>query len=345
MKIFKYLLFLLLIIVIAGSIYIATKDGEYHIEETRIVPAPAEVVFNEVNEYHNWRNWEPWSLEAEDMVIEYEEKTRGKDAGYSWKSEKMGDGRIKTLDAKPFSSIEQQISFDTPFGTSTSKIYWEFNAMEMEDSTKVTWGMKGTQSFMEKLAFSFQSETLSGMMRPKFRKGLENLENSVIKKMEEFSINVDGVIQHGGGYYMYTTTATKISQVNQRVQKMIADVRTYMEENNIEISGKPFTLYNERDENAGTAIFSAGIFTPSQVVTPNNSQILNGNLPNQKVLRTSLKGDYKNLQDAWNTAYDYMQEHGLELNEEEDVFEVYITGPESNPNPAEWVTQIHIPIK
>lgn len=343
MKIIKYLLFLLLIIVIAGSIYIATKDGEYHIEETRIIPAPAEVVFNEVNEYHNWQNWEPWSLEAEDMVIKYDEKTRGKDAGYSWKSESMGDGRIRTLDAKPFSSIDQEISFDTPFGTSTSDIYWKFN--QMEDSTKVTWGMKGTQSFMEKLAFSFQSETLSGMMRPMFRKGLENLENSVTKKMDKFTINIDGVIQHGGGYYMYTTTATKTSQVNQQMQKMISDVRTYMEENNIEISGKPFTLFNERDENAGTAIFSAGIFTPSQVVTPNNSRVLNGNLPNQKVLRATLKGNYKNLPDAWNTAYDYIEENSLELNEEEDVFEVYITGPENSSNPAEWVTQIHFPIK
>ncbi|HEY9184888.1 MAG TPA: GyrI-like domain-containing protein [Salegentibacter sp.] len=343
MKIFKYLLFLLLIIVIAGSIYIATKDGEYHIQETRIIPAPVEVVFNEVNEYHNWQNWEPWSQEAEDMVFEYNEKTRGKDAGYSWKSEKIGDGRIKTLDVKPFSSIDQQISFDTQFGTSTSDIYWEFN--KMEDSTKVTWGMKGTQSFMEKLAFSFQSETLSSMMRPMFTKGLENLENSVLKKMEKFTINIDGVIQHGGGYYMYTTTASKTSQVNQRVQKMIEDVKTYMEKNNIEISGKPFTLYNERDESAGTTIFSAGIFTPSQVITPNNSRILNGYLPKQKVLRASLKGDYKNLQEAWDTAFDYIEENSLELNEEEDIFEVYITGPKSSPNPANWVTQIHFPIK
>ena len=343
MKIFKYLLFLILIILIAGSIYIATKDGEYHIQETRVIPAPVEVVYNEVNEYQNWQNWEPWSMETEDMVVEYDEKTRGKNAGYSWKSEDMGDGRIKTLDAKPFSSIDQKISFDTPFGTSSSDIYWEFK--EIEDSTKVSWEMKGNQSFMEKLAFSFQSETLSEMMRPMFRKGLENLENSVIKKMEKFTINIDGVIQHGGGYYMYTTTATKTSQVNRRVQKMIEDVRSYMKENNIEISGNPFTLYNERDENAGTAIFSAGIFTPSQVVTPNDSQVLNGNLPNQKVLRTTLKGDYKNLKEAWNTTLDYIEENSLELNEEEDVFEVYVSGPENSPNPADWVTQIHFPIK
>ncbi|MGY5849818.1 SRPBCC family protein [Salegentibacter sp. F14] len=343
MKIFKYLLFLLLIIVIAGSIYIATKDGEYHFEETQIIPAPQELIFNQVNEYHNWQNWEPWSMETEDMILEYDEKTRGKGAGYSWKSELKGDGTIKTLDARPFSSIDQKISFDLPFGVSSSDVYWKFQ--KMEDSTEVTWGMKGNQSFMEKLSFTFRGETLSEMMRPMMRKGLENLENSILKNMEKFSINIDGVIQHGGGYYMYTTTASKISQVNQRVQKMIADVRTYMQDNNIEISGNPFTLYNERNENAGTAIFSAGLFTPSQVVTPNNSQVLNGNLPNQKVLRATLKGNYKNLPEVWTAAYDYIAENNLEINQEEDVFEVYITGPENNPNPAEWMTQVHFPIK
>lgn len=343
MKIFKYLLFLLLIILIAGSIYVATKDGTYQLEESRTIDAPIEMVFNEVNEYKNWENWEPWSRDSDDMIKEYDEKTRGTGAGYSWKSESAGDGKITTIEAKPFTSLDQEISFITPFGTSTSDVYWKFE--EQTDSTKVTWGMKGKQSFMEKLAFSFQSETLSEMMRPMFKEGLANMETSVENKMEKYTINIDGVIQHGGGYYMYTTTASKITQVNERLKNMIADVTSYMENNNIEISGKPFALYNEWNEEAGTAIFSAGVFTPSQVVTPGDSRILNDNLPNQKVLRTTLKGDYKNLKEAWDAAYQYIEENELTVNQEENAFEVFFTGSEQSSNPADWVTQIHIPVE
>lgn len=343
MKILKYLLFLILILIIAGSVYVATKDGDFQVEQTKMIAAPQEMVYNEVNEYKNWKDWEPWSQEARDMVISYSEKTQGDGAGYSWKSEDMGDGHIETIKATPFSSITEKITFDTPFGESSSQIYWKFK--EKENGTQVTWGMKGEQSFMEKLAFSFQDQTISEMMLPMFDKGLANLERVVKDKMETYSINVDGLTMHGGGYYMYTTTATKISQVEDRMQKMLHEVSTYMTENNIEKAGNPFVLYNEWNEKNGTAIFSAGIFTSSKVVTPMDSMILSDYLPNQKVVKTTLKGDYKNLKEAWDKTYKYIQENGLEINEDTHPFEVYLTSPEKETNPAKWITHIYVPVK
>ncbi len=344
MKIFKYLFFLLLLVIIAGSIYIATKDGEFQLEETKTIAAPQEVVYAEVNNYENWENWEPWSRQSENMVKEYREKTRGEDAGYSWKSDDMGDGEIHTLEARPFSFLGQEITFHTPFGSSTSDIYWEFEEQE-GDSTQVTWGMKGKQSFMEKLAFVFQSESLDEMMRPMFQEGLNNIETSVKNKMEKYSISVDGVIQHGGGYYMYSSTATKISRMQDRVEKMFADVENYMNDNNIEISGNPVMIFDDWKEDEGSIIFSGGYFTPSQVVTPDDSSVLNGNLPNQRVLRVTLKGDYKNLTEARNRAYDYIEENGLEVNAAEKAFGVYKTRKSDSANPADWVTQLHIPLE
>ena len=315
MKILKYLFFLLLIVIIAGSIYIATKDGDYQVEETRVITAPVEMVFQEVNEFKNWENWEPWSAEADDMIIEYGAKTSGDSASYSWKSENAGDGEIKTISAKPYSEIEQEIIFKTPFGESISDVYWEFN--EIENGTQVTWGMKGKQSFMEKLAFTFQDKSITEMMRPKFQTGLNNMESVVLNKMDKYTINVDGVIQHGGGYYMYTTTASKISQVDEKMASMFSEVSTYMDENGIEKSGNPFVLYNEWNENSG----------------------------NEKVLKTTLKGDYKNLKEAWDNAYNYIEANDLEMAEDTKNFEVHLTSPENVANPAKWITHLYIPVK
>lgn len=343
MKILKYLFFLLLIVIIAGSIYIATKDGDYQVEETKVITAPVEMVFQEVNELKNWENWEPWSAEANDMIIEYGAKTSGDSATYSWKSESAGDGEIKTIAAKPYSEIEQEITFKTSFGESTSDVYWEFK--EIENGTEVTWGIKGHQSFMEKLAFTFQEQSISEMMRPKFQKGLNNMESVILNKMDKYTINVDGVIQHGGGYYMYTTTASKISQVDEKMAPMFTEVSTYMDENGIEKNGNPFVLYIDWNETSGTAIFSAGIFTSSEVITPAESEILNGFIPNQKVLKTTLKGDYKNLKEAWDTAYKYIAENDLEVIEDAQNFEVHLTSPDQVANPAKWITHLYIPVK
>ena len=343
MKILKYLFFLLLIVIIAGSIYVATKDGDYKIEESKVITAPVEMVFQEVNELKNWENWEPWSSENDNMIIEYGVKTSGDSASYSWRSEAAGDGEIKTISAKPYDEITQELIVKTPFGESTSQVYWEFN--EIKNGTEIIWGIKGQQSFMEKLAFIFQEQSITEMMRPKFQEGLNNIENVILNKMDTYTINVDGVIQHGGGYYMYTTTASKISQIDKKMTSMFSEVSGYMDKNEIEKSGNPFILYNQWNETAGTAIFSAGIFTPSEVITPANSEILTGLMPNQKVLKTTLKGDYKNLKEAWNTAYNYIQANELEVAEDANNFEVYLTSPEEVANPAKWITHLYIPIK
>ncbi|MBT8319695.1 MAG: GyrI-like domain-containing protein, partial [Gramella sp.] len=209
----------------------------------------------------------------------------------------------------------------------------------------VTWGMKGEQSFMEKAAFLFQDESLNDMMQPMFKKGLDNLQEVLREKMETYSVNIDGITQHGGGYYMYVTTASKISQVSDRMPDMINQVTNYMSENNIEQVGNPFVLYNQWNEDAGTAIYSAAHFTPSEVIVPAESNVLTGYMPNQRTLKTTLKGDYVNLKEAWDKAYNYLQENGLAAAGNSQAFEVYVTGPKDNANPAKWITHIYIPLQ
>lgn len=342
MKILKYLFFLLLIITIGASVYIATKDGSFQIEQQQLMAAPQEVVFDEVNDLSTWQNWDAWAEDSEDMIINYGDTIVGEGAQYSWNSDEIGDGAFETIKSIPHLNIDQIFTFDTPLGQSTSKTYWEFE--KVGDSTLVTWGMMGDLSFMEKLAFVFQEKSLKERMQPKFERGLENLQNEIRKEMESYSINVDGITQHGGGYYMYIATASKMSQVTERMENMISEVGNYMTSNNIEIIGKPFILYNEWNQDRGTAIYSAAYFTPSEVVTPAESSVLNGFMPNQKTLKTTLNGNYDNLEEAWDKAYDYINQNGLTINEDADAFEVYVVGPKDNANPAEWITQIYIPL-
>ncbi len=343
MKIIKYFLFLFLILVIAGAIYIATKESDYHIEETLLIDAPKEVVFDEVNDFKNWEDWSPWTSETDKAIINYTEKTKGEGAEFSWKNDQTNHGNIKTLQAIPYSSLDMQTEFELQFGETNSDMYWNFD--ETEDSTKITWGIQGKQSFMEKLSFAFSSESFSERTRTHLILGFDNLKQVVLKKMEAYSINVDGTTRHGGGYYMYTSTSSRFSQIEDRMENMFRDISNYMQNNNITQSGNPFILYHERDEKNRTAIFSAGIFTPNQIITPSDSSILNKQLPEQKVVKTTLKGDYKNIQKAWDSAYAYIKENGLELAEDAKAFEVFMTNPEEVVNPANRITQIYIPVE
>lgn len=342
MKIIKYLLFLFLIVFIAGSIYIATKDGEFQMERTEIIDAPISLVYKEVQNFGNWEKWAPWK--DEDIITEIPEEAAPVDQQtFSWKSDEIGNGSLSNISVVPNSSIEQKMLIETTLGTAESIMYWNFE--ETEEGTKLTWGIKGDLDFKEKLAFLLQNNSLPETFEPYFETGLEDLEEEVIQKMQEYSINVDGVTKHGGGYYMYSTTATKINEVYQRASEMIEQVNIYMESNDIPENGNPFIIYNQRNENNGTTIFSAAIPTTSLVITPSGSQVLNGLLPPQQVVKTTLKGNYSNATEAWENAYRYIQRNDLKVDPQGEPFEVLVVTPEEEANPAEWVTEIYIPVE
>lgn len=342
MKIIKYLFFLLLIMFIAGSIYVATKDGDYSAESSRLINAPAPMLYKEVADLSNWKSWNAWD-EQKEINMDVSENPSGEGAEFSWKADNIRDGRITTTSAIPYSQIKQHLVMKTSTGEANGTITWSFEAEE--DQTRVTWSMSGSQSFKEKLAFSIQEKDFTEIFQPIFENSLENLEESVIRKMEKYSINVDGITEHGGGYYMYTTTATKLAEVNTRASKMIEQISLYMRDNNISISGKPFIIYNQRDERNNTSIFSAAVPTPSQVITPSGSPVLNGYLAPQKVVKTTLKGHNKNAVEAWEKTYRYIEEHSLKVNPRGQPFEIFITNPLEVENPALWITEIYIPVQ
>lgn len=341
MKILKYLFFLILIAIIAGAIYIATKDGSYQIEETTIVPAPPSVVFEEVNNYQNWENWDPWN--DEERVLNFSDTLSGQGAEFSWTTDNSGEGNFKTTGTIPNSSIEQDLILDSEFGESESEVYWSFEGVE--GGTQVAWGMQGEMSFKEKLASTFNDGSFSDYMKPKLAEGLEDLKEEIRTKMDVYTINVDGATTHGGGFYMYTTTASKINQIQEKRKQMYTEVINYMDQNNITALGNPFVLYNQWDEGNNSAIYSVGVFTPSLVITPSESDVLNGMMPVQQVIKTTLNGDYKYLRGAWDRANSYIAENNLQVAESGQSFEVYKIGPDETPNPAEWVTEIFIPVE
>lgn len=342
MKILKYLLFLILIVFIAGSIYVATKDGFYEIETTKLINAPTPLLFKEVADLENWKGWNAWAGQ-EGININVSDPSNDEGASFEWQADYLRDGRIMTTAIIPYSRIEQALVMQTSIGEAKGDITWSF---EPEDGqTRVTWRMEGSQSFKEKLAFTLQDKDMDEIFQPIFEESLENLEQNIIQKMEEYSINVQGVTEHGGGYYLYTTTAARLGEVSAKAAEMITQVTIFMDENNISRSGRPFVIYNQRDDRNGTTIFSAAVPTPSQIITPAGSEILNAYLEPQKAVKTTLKGHHRNAAEAWERTYRYIEENGLMVDPQGQPFEIFITNPAEVDNPALWVTEIYIPVE
>lgn len=336
MKSLKYIFFLVLISIIGSSVYVATLDGSYDIQQSKNMKIPISVIYKNINDFKNWKHWGPWYELDSTIVATFPEKTSGVGAYYSWTG-KDGNGTIKTISTKENKEIIQQIDFGTG---STPEVYWELDTIQ--NSTKVTWGMRGENSFSEKIYWLINGG-IEKNMTPMYSRGLELLDAQLIKEMDKHSVEYKNEVDYGGGYYLYKTISCRNNDAADLMKKMLPEVIDYMKTNNIEASGKPFTLNHQVDLVNNTVMFSVCVPVKERVITEGN--ILTGFLEPQKTFKTVFKGNYKFLPAIWPAIYKTLNESGYKAVKKGFSFEIYTIGPNDTENPTEWLTEIYIPIE
>lgn len=340
MKILKYLLFLVLLLIIGSAIYFGTKDGNYDIQDSVVIPAAPEIVFDKVNNFKTWENWSPWKTNDPNIVFNYAEKTSGEGASFSWDGKRSG--AITTTKVIPNKEIHQDFTFQSSTGKRNAEMIWNFE--ELGDSTKVGWTTKGEHTLIDKVFHSIKGSDFVATVHQMNREGLQNISEAVVADMKKYSINVDGVTQYGGGYYMYTTSVAKEQEVGEKAASMMSMVENFISRNNLNVSGNPFILYNEKDPANNTVIFSTGFPIKEKVITPDGSPVVCGFMDPVSAVKVSLKGNYGNLHEASQKGLNYIRENSLQIDPSRKIFEVYAIGPQDDPNPANWLTEIYIPI-
>ncbi len=339
MKYIKYILLLLLILIIGVSIYIAVQPNSFEVTRTKTINAPQSVVYDNVIDFKNWEAWNSWIEEKPEMVMTLGEKTKGIGGSYQWTDE--GEvGNFKTVDTTPNSTITQEMQFgEFP----KSNVNWEFKSND-DGSTEVTWTITGKD-----LPFGFKmvSAFMGGMEKqigPHFDRGLILLDSVIQNEMKVYSIKVEGITQHSGGYYLYNTASCKFSDFEKNMTTMLPKVGAYAMTHNVTMAGPPFILYHKWDEENDTVMFSTCVPTNSRIIT-DEAEILTGKLESFRTVKTVLKGNYSNLKEAWNTTMAYIADNSLEMVEGGPMLETYLTDPMSEKNPAKWITEIYVAVK
>ncbi len=343
MKAFKYIVLLVLILTIGGAIYIATLDNSYEVSRTKIINAPIEVVFDNVNNYKNWPSWSPW-LEKDTLVeLTYSDITFGKNASYTWKSDvqDVGEGSMTTVESMSFQTINQKMASIKPW-ESESEVFWSFKPDK--DGTEVTWRMKGEMSFGEKAYLTFNGG-MDKMVGPYFEKGLAKLDAVLQTGMKKFSVNVVGLTTHSGGYYIYRTGSCKIDEYQSKKNELMPQIDMYVDKNKISSAGPAFSLYHKVDVENNAVIFSCAIPVSEKVITDASSGLQTGLLKSFEAVKVTLNGNYSNLEAAWAEGLKFIKENDLEEATNIPSLEAYPTNPVLVPNPADWVTEIYIPVK
>ena len=161
------LLGIVILIVIAEN-----KPGDFRIERSATINAPAEKIFPLIADFHNWANWSPWEQLDPQLRRTYSGSPSGLGAVYEWEgNKKVGQGRMEITEAQPPAKITIKLDFLKPFEAHNTA---EFALTGQGSSTDVTWAMIGQKPLMLKVMSAFMD--MDKMVGKDFESGLANMK-------------------------------------------------------------------------------------------------------------------------------------------------------------------------
>ena len=125
----------------------------YTVERTRLVEAPAGVVYAALTDFARWRDWSPWEGLDPTMERAYSGPDVGPGAVMAWSgNRKAGSGRMEILHARHPYHVEIALDFERPF---RSRNTTTFDLEEQGRRTLVTWRVTGPRPAALKLLGRF----------------------------------------------------------------------------------------------------------------------------------------------------------------------------------------------
>ena len=345
MKILKYVLLFLFVLIIGLAIYAALQPSSYEVSRSRVIEAPTELVYNNISDYKNWEAWGPWLEEDPSMTFEYGVQTKGEGASYTWNG-KDGPGSQKMVSAIPYESITNELSFE---GMGTSTGYWKFNPSE--NGTEVTWGMKADEVPYIFKFFGAISGGYDAMMGPMFERGLERLDSVLVLQVKEYEnlatmwsmgeVSKMAVAERNFIGYGHSSKMDQ-SEMSKIFQESMPKVGEYAIKQGLRYGEfTPGAVYTKWDEETGEADFIVGVFSEKPITPGENMQAMN--FPKGEVVAVSKFGNYGiGDMEAHAAIATFMETNNLTI--PDIVYELYMNDP-MEVTPDKIQTDIHYPLK
>ncbi|MCK5823820.1 MAG: GyrI-like domain-containing protein [Ichthyobacteriaceae bacterium] len=335
----KVIVSIIILGLMAGFIWLSTLDSHYDVKRERIMYAPSEVIYDYVSDYKNQKNWSPWyEVHGDKMKLTFSGADKGVDAEYSWSEKKFGEGQMKTTNTVKNKLIEQHITFKKP-NESEANTYWNFE--DLNGSTKVTWGIKGDMPFLMRAMASKMDKTIG----KDFNRGLEKLDSIINVEINKTSVKVAGLQQIEPIHFVgIKTEDVRFGDFETVIMKNYPKLKNWIIKNNIQATGKVMAYYLTWNEMKKTASFIIAMPIKNKVEGDDKEGIMFKTIPAQQVLKIEFKGHYKKSGLAWNKAMEYIRDNDLNA-EVGNAYEVYINNPTKVVNPAEWATEMYIPVE
>jgi effector-binding domain-containing protein len=142
---------------------------------------------------------------------------------------------------------------------------------------------------------------------------------------------------------VHLTTECSFDEMGEKLDKMLPDVLIYCMKEKFARAGSLFTLYHKYDEKNKRVEFSSCYPVKERVKTSGDFAL--AFLESGRYYKTTFQGDYKYSDEAWKKAFAFASKEGVKIAANGKPFEVYTAGHTKSLNPADWITEIYLPVE
>jgi effector-binding domain-containing protein len=128
------------------------------------------------------------------------------------------------------------------------------------------------------------------------------------------------------------------SDIARHMGPAIGEVLSTLAAQGMTPAGPVFSLHGRRPSD--TFDFEVGVPVAREVLPAGRVRM--SRLPALRVARTTYAGGYEGLGAAWGQFLAWVEAQGLVA--QQGLWECYVAGPESGPDPANWRTELNLPL-
>ena len=338
MRVFKYLFFALLFLLVAFFAYgFFVLEDKIQVKRSIEINRPAKMVFKAVNSMHHFNQWSPWSELDPDATYQFTGSENGVGSKMAWQgNQEVGTGTQEIIESTPYESIKTELYFD---GQGDDPSWSSIIITEQGESVNVDWVFDA--DFKGNVLGRYFGMMMDDMLGPQYEKGLSKLK-TLVESQEVYDFSSISIEDVSSQTILYVSSEGNMNEdLSPVIGAAYGQVMAFMAEKGIEQAGMPLTITRSWDE--GKWVFDAGIPVAIDGIESEEGEAVKlGSTYAGKVVKYVQMGNYDQAAASYELLDAYIADQGLTAHD--SSWEVYVNDP-STVSESEIITHIFQPIK
>jgi hypothetical protein len=327
------LIFVAAFCVAAVLVYMARYSGRVRVSRTRVIDAPLDVVFAQVQDFSHWHAWNPWLAHSPEASLSISNPGNKPGSTCAWDSPRAGAGMFELVSSKAHTRIQHTLRLQQPFlvhGRST----WTF--VERGGKTEVRWELKARVAFFMR-AFS---PTVRAALDLDCRYGLDRLASLLEPaRAPRYQLTLLGAREVPACRYVYQTYEGPIQALPDALRQTLAALRGQLGAQGIAATGAPLTFYLKTNIKLRTTVCLMGL----PVGDADVGALPVREMPAHVAYGARLQGGTDALELAWYLAMQSLTHAQRKADQRLPPFENYLQLAD-NTHSNDGLTEVNIPL-